>query len=262
MFRHTGSSAGQNANSNTQGEKEIYPPWGFREVFLIMGICLSANLVLKYSVQHFLFTDINPADYGYSLERFERAVAVSLFGQGMALYLTLFFLMAYFVKRRFGTCLARMGWTIHVSTNWVYAAFLVGMAWGSLYFFSTKWFLHDLPPGWKAIGFSTPQVKYAIFLQAMLVSIGIPVSEEFFFRGFVYPVFRKHSGVLFGILLSSLIFTVWHLQILKTPFISLPIMLGGVIKCIVYERSHLLIPPMIIHSVSNIVILVCSQCFS
>ncbi|GFP24593.1 uncharacterized protein HKBW3S42_00733 [Candidatus Hakubella thermalkaliphila] len=85
---------------------------------------------------------------------------------------------------------------------------------------------------------------------ALLIPIVIfiaPVVEEIFFRGFVYPAFRKKMGVVWGILLSSLVFALFHFEPYQIP----PLLVIGAILAFIYEKTRSLLPVIILHGLNN-----------
>ncbi|QNB47701.1 CPBP family intramembrane metalloprotease [Thermanaerosceptrum fracticalcis] len=75
----------------------------------------------------------------------------------------------------------------------------------------------------------------------------VPVAEEFFYRGFLYPVLRRHLGVLLGIIASGLLFTLAHFN--QIWFVE--IFLVGVILTWLYQRFDSLFPGIIAHIILN-----------
>ncbi len=87
---------------------------------------------------------------------------------------------------------------------------------------------------------------------ALLVAVLVPVAEETFFRGFVYPPLRRHYGVRGAAWLSAAFFAAVHLQVVN----FLPILLLGVVLAVVYERTGSLLPAVVIHGANNLAALV------
>ena len=75
----------------------------------------------------------------------------------------------------------------------------------------------------------------------------VPVAEEFFYRGFLYPVLRRHLGVLLGIAASGLLFTLAHFNQLW----FMEIFLVGVILAWLFQQFDSLLPGMAAHIVLN-----------
>ena len=70
-----------------------------------------------------------------------------------------------------------------------------------------------------------------------------------------YHVFRKHVGAPAGIILSSLVFVVWHPPIIETPIMAAYIFVCGLIECTVFERLKSLVPAIVVHIMINLAIL-------
>lgn len=86
----------------------------------------------------------------------------------------------------------------------------------------------------------------------MLVLIGVlvPVWEELFFRGFLYKWFRNYWGVWPSIVLSALLFGVFHI----IPLQILLAAIMGVALAWIYERSNTLWAPILMHAVNNLIV--------
>ena len=83
------------------------------------------------------------------------------------------------------------------------------------------------------------------FISAAIIS---PIYEEIFYRGFLYRWLRTRLGFIGAILLSSTIFTVVHIpayNVMPVNFFS------GLIFALAYERTHSIWPSVIIHGLTN-----------
>ncbi len=83
-----------------------------------------------------------------------------------------------------------------------------------------------------------------------------PVSEEVYFRGFLYGYIRGKFGVKIGLCVQALIFSFIHLDFFSFSSISLLFQrfLGGLLAGILYEASDSLYPAMITHAIFNYLI--------
>ena len=89
-----------------------------------------------------------------------------------------------------------------------------------------------------------------IFLLHSIITITIgPVIEETLSRGFFYPPLRRKFGVFGAIMISSLIFTLWHPGLNIKGHVG--IFLTGVLLAYIYEKTASLIPPIIAHVIIN-----------
>jgi membrane protease YdiL (CAAX protease family) len=89
------------------------------------------------------------------------------------------------------------------------------------------------------------------FLVILVVgSILAPLTEELFYRGMIYPVFRKHLGPMWGAIMAGLVFGLAHWDLWRT----LPLALGGIGLCYIYEKSGSILVSVVAHGVWNGVI--------
>lgn len=89
-------------------------------------------------------------------------------------------------------------------------------------------------------------LNFAIgFVSAAIIS---PIYEEIFYRGFLYRFFSSRYGVLSGMMISSIIFTVVHIP----TFNTLPVnFASGLIFSWVYQKTGSVIPSILIHGIFN-----------
>ncbi|HXF83995.1 MAG TPA: CPBP family intramembrane glutamic endopeptidase [Anaerolineales bacterium] len=74
-----------------------------------------------------------------------------------------------------------------------------------------------------------------------------PPVEEIFFRGFLFQGFRQRYGLVPGILISSLIFGLAHMD----PTSLIPTFLLGAVLAYIYHRSNSVWPGIILHFLVN-----------
>jgi hypothetical protein len=88
------------------------------------------------------------------------------------------------------------------------------------------------------------------FETAVLVAasaLAIPVLEELFFRGFLYPSLRERYGVVLGAAASAVVFASLHPG-LPAQFATFAL---GVALALLYERSGSLVAPAAAHGLFN-----------
>jgi len=78
-------------------------------------------------------------------------------------------------------------------------------------------------------------------------SVLAPLSEEIFYRGMIYPVFRKHMGPVWGAILAGLVFGLAHWDLWRT----IPLAIGGAGLCYIYEKSGSIWVSVLAHGVWN-----------
>lgn len=90
----------------------------------------------------------------------------------------------------------------------------------------------------------TPRDRLAFIVLALVVA---PVTEEFFFRGYLYGVARKYAGRGVAILLMAFLFAAIHMHLSSMPALfCLAVALG-----IVYEKTGSLWAAMLMHAGFN-----------
>ncbi len=90
-----------------------------------------------------------------------------------------------------------------------------------------------------------------IFLLHSIIAIAIaPIIEEIIYRGFFYSPLRRRFGIFPGIIISSLIFTIWHFGVDIKGIIN--IFLVGVLLAYIYEKTMSLLPCIIAHGIINL----------
>ena len=85
---------------------------------------------------------------------------------------------------------------------------------------------------------------------ALFLFVGVvvaPLTEEMFFRGFLFKGFRQKYGWKAALILSSLIFGISHLQLAAV----IPTFLLGCVLAYVYHRTNSIYPGMILHFTVN-----------
>jgi len=83
----------------------------------------------------------------------------------------------------------------------------------------------------------------------VLVCVVVPIGEEIFFRGFIFGALRGRLPTAIAVGLSALLFALAHTEV----FHFYPIFVLGVILAMLYERTHSLLPGMVVHGVNNVV---------
>lgn len=86
-------------------------------------------------------------------------------------------------------------------------------------------------------------VLLIIFAGAVLA----PFSEELFYRGMVYPVFKSRLGPCWGAVLAGLVFGLAHWDLWR----AIPLAVGGAILCYIYEKTNSILVSTVAHGVWN-----------
>lgn len=90
--------------------------------------------------------------------------------------------------------------------------------------------------------------EWNVILISFLVTVLCgPIVEEFIFRGVMFNRFTKRWGLKTGIFASSFFFGLVH----GDPFMAVGAFVFGVTLCVLYVKSHIIVP-IIIHILNNL----------
>jgi membrane protease YdiL (CAAX protease family) len=87
----------------------------------------------------------------------------------------------------------------------------------------------------------------APYLFAFVTAIVAPITEEIFFRGFLFKGFREKYGWVNALMFSSIIFALFHGQIATL----IPTFLLGALFAYMVQRTESIYPGMILHFAVN-----------
>ncbi len=95
--------------------------------------------------------------------------------------------------------------------------------------------------------FHKTEDQNVLILMVVMAVIVAPVCEEVVFRGYLYPVLKKFSGMWIGLLVSALIFSAAH-----GSFVALlPLFIFGVVLAFLYECTGSIWAPIAAHLLFN-----------
>ncbi len=96
---------------------------------------------------------------------------------------------------------------------------------------------------------ATKSVDYwAVILTFIMGVIIAPFAEEFIFRGYLYPIFKRHLGIEAGIVLNAALFAGIHGNLTALPSLF-------TLACcltIAYEVTGTILVPMLMHALFNL----------
>ncbi len=86
-----------------------------------------------------------------------------------------------------------------------------------------------------------------IILMVFTAVIVAPICEEVVFRGYIYPVLKKYTGLWPAIILSALVFSAAHGHLA----VLLPLFILGALLVVVYEKTGSIWAPIAVHLCFN-----------
>ena len=84
----------------------------------------------------------------------------------------------------------------------------------------------------------------------VLLAFVAPLTEELFFRGFVFGVLREKIGAIGGALATGVVFGLVHVAGSPIETVGVLIILG-VLLCLLYQRTGSLLPCIALHALNN-----------
>ncbi|MGI9952422.1 type II CAAX endopeptidase family protein [Moorellaceae bacterium AZ2] len=215
------------------------PPWNLKDALLVLVLLV----VTGYGFSLFLRWTRPPLSLSHQFLLAGLVQAAAVLGG-----------LHYVVRVKYGGSLAQLGLRGHSLGR----AFFLGIGGGTLLFILVilagallQNFLPDPAPQPFAElvrrARSFRDLLVPLFLGAFLA----PLTEEFYFRGFLYPILKARYGLLAGQVLSSLFFALLHFDWLR----FLPLAMGGWGLAYLYERSGSLITPVVAHGTWNTIMI-------
>ena len=143
--------------------------------------------------------------------------------------------------------------------NIIYGLFGGAVIWllitgvNNLIYLITTYFFQFQPPTQAAVKNLLGSENLFLFLaHSLLIVVIAPLTEEIFFRGFIYLYLKNRLGVKWAIINSALIFGLAHFDF----WIFLPTFSGGVILAWICEETNSLYPSMIAHATWNGIVII------
>lgn len=109
---------------------------------------------------------------------------------------------------------------------------------------------------WAVLGEVEITTKYTstLMLITVIISIGFlgPLVEELFFRGLFYRTLRARYTIISATAISSLLFTLAHIDYLFDPINLTFVFIHGVVTALLFERTGSLTASFVFHSIINL----------
>lgn len=102
----------------------------------------------------------------------------------------------------------------------------------------------ELQPILEVLRSGDLSTRINLIISAVIVA---PICEECCFRGFLYNVLKRYSGVFAATIVTGLVFSTVHTALLQ----FIPLAVFGCVMCYVYERTRRLWVPILIHMIFN-----------
>ena len=90
-----------------------------------------------------------------------------------------------------------------------------------------------------------------IYMMVFACILG-PITEEIFFRGLLYPLFKKRVGIVLVAVLTAMLFAFLHMNWVMV----LSIFVLGILFAYLYEKTGSLLPSMFVHMLHNTIMFI------
>jgi hypothetical protein len=209
-------------------------PWKSQDVLVVFLALIGVS---------WFFGRINPGlDSNFMIEFFGLAALMQT--------ITIIGLVIYFVRSRY-----RLSWPDFGLASISVTNIGIGLAGGVLLFFLVAmmawvmdWFIpQPVEPQLFVEILLAAQNWWQLMIVTVVASVLAPLSEELYFRGFLFPFLRQRIGVDFALWGSAVFFGALHLDLIR----FIPLTLGGYGLALIYHRTGSLWASIIAHGVWN-----------
>jgi len=238
--------------SENSRRKASFPPWGLMSVIMTPSV---AHLV-RYVLNRLFLQELVPCipvmpgtdDIAYLRAIVSYAASFSA--------CSFEFAAIWLILKRNKLSFRYLGsWKLDRGIGW---AVLIGIGLGV---FGNIWTTLCLHPGHLYSVLYLPAyflTKLRMMYITLVVIVGVlvaPFAEELLFRGLAYCLLRRKLNTAMSVLLLSIGFVLCHINIYKHPGLTLHIFLLSVVVSLFYEKRRSIIGCIIIHLISNAIVL-------
>jgi len=220
------------------------PPWGIIDAIIVLLFINLFAFVFKILGREWLIIILGKLPGGRS--ELNQLLITSIIQTGLFLIL-----IYYFVFMKYKSNIKSLGLVKTRLKHWLKVGFINGFI---LFFIVLvlgillNWLLPiDIKPQPIAKVIMSARTKWEMMIPFFVTAVSAPLSEELYFRGFLYPALRRRIGIKWGILVTSVIFGSLHYDLIR----AIPLIFGGIWLNVLYEKSGSIYTSMIAHSVWN-----------
>ncbi len=135
---------------------------------------------------------------------------------------------------------------------WGTFAFFLFFSFSTIYGYLLAIFGYDLNKAYDLSRFFSKVEGWWLLPTFLVVGFLGPLTEELFFRGYLYLYLREKKGLLTALFLSSFTFSLLHLSFLFV----LPFLFFGILSALMVEKRSSLDASLIFHILNNVLALV------
>lgn len=226
------------------------PAWSIASVFLVISLTVLLPLTILFWVVGLVRFGILPGNIADILIGNSTLAAIVRTSLSFAIELGLLL----WVKKHYRLKLADFGlrkfnfWRAIGVILTLFVVF-IGLVFVAYLLISVLWPQVDLNEAQKS-GFEFGRHGIGLAGSFVVTVLVAPIIEEVYFRGFVLPAFAAKWGNLVGIILSSALFGILHMQI----NVGVYTFILGVLLSLMYIRFRSIGPGIMFHIINNLIV--------
>lgn len=226
---------------------KIHRSWRVVDIFFTL---------ILYVALLFVFVVFTKGLFGSGID--DRSITARLLAEDIFDALILSFLPILLVVKGYRARLAEIG--LHTQSlvrNFVTGVIAGTVIWGVVFVFDAAIEALigpiKLHPYLERLNGATSLFGQVVVMFSIVVLA--PISEEIYFRGFVYTILRKNYGVAIGILVSSILFSIVHFD----SFSVTQVLIAGVGFAFLFHLTRSLVPSIVAHTTFNLLTIFVSR---
>jgi membrane protease YdiL (CAAX protease family) len=223
-------------------------PWGIRSALLLLFMAMFA-IPFGFSLYLELFSSFSPGLHWLSRGLYNGDVVANFIFTAVYSLLGLFTIWLF--ARHYQAGWRTLGW--RKFNFWKMLAFVIATFIIFIFLAAfTIWLVHILVPAFdpnqaQNNEFTTPGASKFPLIVFFSIVVFPPVLEETLFRGYLFPAFSRRLGVIWGAVISSILFAVAHMQF----NVGIYTFVLGLLLCFMYLKLKSIIPGVLLHAVNN-----------
>ncbi len=221
-------------------------PWGVRDALVLVAAWFGLQLILGFGLV--MLSPAVPAvnDFMNAVrhENIEASFALNLVGVAIGLGLVALYL------RKYHATWSMVGWrrvNVLKLIKYLFVMLIVFVVLANVALIVVKL----LDPSFDANQAQTNDFTKAAGSHRSLALIALvlipPIFEETIFRGFIFPALTKRAGLIWGAVLSSMLFGAAHGQ----PNLFVYTSILGLLLCFMYVKTRSIVPGVLLHMANN-----------
>ncbi|MGI6145620.1 MAG: CPBP family intramembrane metalloprotease [Clostridia bacterium] len=224
------------------------PPWSVVEALLVFAIVLSTKLFIPFSLRTWfnsLSQIISPNNL-YLGQLFLNSLLLAVF---------FFLLIGLIIKLKYRLGWSEVGLRTGRGKNWLFTGVIQGillfLAMTVILTIISMFYSFEVEQQEIVDVFNTAKTRWEQFLCLFIAAVAAPLSEELYFRGFLYPAIGKITGKLPAVIITSIFFSMLHFDLIR----FIPIVIAGIWLNMLYIKTGSLYTSIMAHSVWNTIMI-------